>query len=249
MKKMMIVGAALMLVGAGCFGGNVNDEMHDGDDVVMNADRVELADGSYVLDLEASSLSWVAAKAVGASHNGTFALNGGTVEVRDGQFASVEVEIGVADLEVLDMEGEDPVETHLRSDDFFNVEEFPTAQFSLTSVEGAEYVMSEMAIVGDLTLKDQIAAQNVMIDVAKSDSGFTVSGDFELDRTRWGITFGSGSFFDNLGDNVINDTVDMDLNLVFVAEGEGMMDDDSNDAEEKEEMMDEDEESSSENEK
>ena len=237
MKKMMIVGAALMLVGAGCFGGGAVEENNE---EMMNAERVEIEDGSYVLDVEASSLAWEAGKAVGATHDGTFGLNGGTVRVVDGQFASVELEINMEAIEVLDLEGDgkDNLEGHLSGEDFFDVENFPTAQFSLTSTGDAESVMSEMTIVGDLSMKDQIADQEVMVNVEDTDAGFDVMGSFELDRTRWGITFGSGSFFDNLGDNVINDVANMELDLVFVAEGEEMEDESEEEAEE--EMMDED---------
>ena len=36
-----------------------------------------------------------------------------------------------------------------------------------------------------------------------------------IDRTKFGIKYGSGSFFDNLGDNMIYDDFILDVNLKF----------------------------------
>jgi len=36
---------------------------------------------------------------------------------------------------------------------------------------------------------------------------YQIKGKFMLDRTKHNITYGSGSFFDDLGDRVINDEV------------------------------------------
>ena len=42
-------------------------------------------------------------------------------------------------------------------------------------------------------------------------------GTFQIDRTKWGITFGSGNFFSNLADNAIDDMISLELNLVAEA--------------------------------
>jgi hypothetical protein len=41
-----------------------------------------------------------------------------------------------------------------------------------------------------------------------------VDADFELDRTLWDVRFGSGKFFEDLGDNVIDDNFRVEAHVV-----------------------------------
>ena len=46
------------------------------------------------------------------------------------------------------------------------------------------------------------------------DGVYTAEGEFTLNRTLWEVRYGSNKFFDNLGDNVIDDNVDVKVKLV-----------------------------------
>jgi len=50
-------------------------------------------------------------------------------------------------------------------------------------------------------------------DLAVSDNSATTT--FKIDRTKFGIRYGSASFVDNLKDNAINDEFELTVNLVF----------------------------------
>jgi hypothetical protein len=43
----------------------------------------------------------------------------------------------------------------------------------------------------------------------------SASTAFEVDRTKYGIEYNSGSIFDGLGDRVIYDNFELAVNLVF----------------------------------
>jgi len=45
--------------------------------------------------------------------------------------------------------------------------------------------------------------------------GNTATTTFKVDRTKYGIKYGSGSFFDNLGDKTINDEFELTVSLQF----------------------------------
>jgi len=59
-----------------------------------------------------------------------------------------------------------------------------------------------------------MAELTFIADVTMDDSMLTATADIEFDRTQWGVIYGSGSFFDGLGDRVINDEVTMQVTLV-----------------------------------
>ena len=45
--------------------------------------------------------------------------------------------------------------------------------------------------------------------------GKTATANFSVDRTKYDIKYKSKNFFENLGDNVINDEFDLTVNLQF----------------------------------
>ncbi len=46
-------------------------------------------------------------------------------------------------------------------------------------------------------------------------NGDTATTQVTIDRTKYDVRYGSGSFFDNLGDKTIYDNFDLDINLKF----------------------------------
>ena len=48
----------------------------------------------------------------------------------------------------------------------------------------------------------------------QADGALVVTATTEIDRTKWGITFGSRSFFENLGENMVDDMVALDIALI-----------------------------------
>ena len=46
-------------------------------------------------------------------------------------------------------------------------------------------------------------------------NGNTATANLSVDRTKYSIRYGSGSFFDDLGDKTIYDEFDLKVNLAF----------------------------------
>ena len=64
---------------------------------------------------------------------------------------------------------------------------------------------------GDLTVKG--TTQPITFDLVMN--GSTGTAKVVIDRTKFGIRYGSGSFFDNLGDKAIYDDFELDITLNF----------------------------------
>ena len=108
-----------------------------------------------------------------------------------------------------DMEGgsEERLEGHLKSDDFFSVDKHPTATLSINSSE----LISEgkWNISADLSIKGY--THPVIFEMISSEQGW--SANLVFDRSKYDVRFRSGSFFENLGDKLIYDDIELSINL------------------------------------
>lgn len=66
-------------------------------------------------------------------------------------------------------------------------------------------------VVGDLTIKGH--TESVSVNMVVSEN--TATTTFNVDRTKYGVRYGSASFFDNLKDNAISDNFELAVNLTF----------------------------------
>jgi polyisoprenoid-binding protein YceI len=170
----------------------------------------------YKVDTKQSTLLWTGKKVTG-QHNGTISIASGEFAAEGNLIKEGTFEINVASLtdsDITDAEGNAKLVKHLKSDDFFGVEKFPTANFVITSVapkSGNEYIVK-----GNLTIKgktNEIEFPAVIVTEGKS---VIATAKITVDRSKYDIRYGSRSFFDNLGDKYIYDEFELDLKLVGV---------------------------------
>ncbi len=96
---------------------------------------------------------------------------------------------------------------HLNSDDFFSTANNPTSSLVFTNVESSG--KNSYKVTGDLTIKG--ITKPVTFDV--SIYGSKATATLKVDRTNYDVKYGSGSFFDNLGDKTIYDEFDLVVDL------------------------------------
>lgn len=94
---------------------------------------------------------------------------------------------------------------HLNSDDFFSTSNFKTATLVISSA--TKFSNGVAQVKGKLTIKG--ITHPVNFDVKQS--GKTYTAKVNVDRTLYDIRYGSGKFFDNLGDNTIDDIFTLDV--------------------------------------
>ncbi|GJM32115.1 MAG: lipid-binding protein [Saprospiraceae bacterium] len=168
----------------------------------------------YKADLSESVINWKAYKVTG-SHTGTVSLKSGNLEYTDGKLSGGSFDMDMAKLMVTDLEGEwkTKLEGHLKSEDFFGVEKYPTAKFVITQVV-SRGTPGDYKIVGNLTIKEKTQEIRFLSKVNEEEGKITASGETTIDRSRYDIRYGSGSFFENLGDKTIYDEFELSINLV-----------------------------------
>ncbi len=171
--------------------------------------------GSYTLNVQSSKLVWKADKVTG-SHTGNLQFKSGTLLTKDGKLTGGSFEVDMTTINDTDLEGEwkQKMDGHLKSEDFFNIEKYPTAKFEITKVEFTPTDRAAYKIVGKLTIKG--VTNEVMFNAKVSVDGKTLTAttEFKIDRTKWGIKYGSGQFFSDLGDKMINDEFLVTISLV-----------------------------------
>ncbi|HRK06771.1 MAG TPA: YceI family protein [Pseudobdellovibrionaceae bacterium] len=184
---------------------------------------------TLALDPSASRIRWVGKKVVGQQHDGTVAISGGQVEFDGNQLKGGEVSIDMKSIkndDLTDAAYNAKLTGHLKSDDFFGVEKHPTAKFKIKSVKPVKNAADAThEISGDLTIKGitHPARFNAKIEVKDPEPNKTKSaniaksasarGKLTIDRTKYNIRYGSGKFFEDLGDKMISDDFDLEINL------------------------------------
>ncbi|SDS11350.1 YceI family protein [Christiangramia echinicola] len=162
------------------------------------------------VDVEASTIAWTGEKVTG-SHNGTIELKSGHLMMEDDKIVGGEFVMDMSTITVTDLSGENKgkLEGHLKSEDFFGIEKHPEAKLVITSA--ASKGNGKFGIVGDLTIKNE--THPITFDL--SVNGDSAKTHLTIDRSKYNVRYGSGSFFDNLGDKTIYDNFELDVNLKF----------------------------------
>lgn len=170
---------------------------------------------TYTVDKSSSTLQWVGRKVVG-EHSGTIAISNGKLlwskqALKGGSF---EVDMrSVANTDLTDADYNKQLVDHLKSDDFFATEKYPKATFVITKVE--ETAKNQSMVTGDLTIKGVTKEVRFPATVQQEGNRLVARAKILVDRTQYGIKYGSGSFFDNLGDKAIDN--EFELNVALVA--------------------------------
>ncbi|MEQ8904366.1 YceI family protein [Ekhidna sp.] len=168
---------------------------------------------TYKVNIEKSTVEWVGKKVTG-QHNGVIDLKGGRLEMEDGKLVGGIFTIDMTTIEDKDLSGEykGKLEGHLKSDDFFGVEKYPTSTFVIT--KAVPQGPGRYKVIGNITIKEKTEQIQFTANVEEKEGKIYASATLTIDRSKFDVRFGSGSFFDNLGDKTIYDNFDLTVNLV-----------------------------------
>ncbi len=168
---------------------------------------------TYNVKVKESTIKWEGNK-VGGSHTGTIDLKEGGLILEDGFIKGGSFEIDMTSIANEDLTGDykAKLEGHLKSDDFFGVETFPTATFEITNAipQGPD----KYKIEGEITIKGITKQIKFPATVTGKGETLEASAEITVDRSDFDVKYGSGSFFDNLGDKVIYDDFILQVSLV-----------------------------------
>ncbi len=163
------------------------------------------------INLAKSTVKWTGNK-IGGSHNGDIKIKSGFVSFKNGEIVNGEVVIDMNSITNADLTDEgynQKLVGHLKSDDFFGVEKFPVSTFKVT--KATKFQNGKSTLTGVLTIKGR--SSTISYDVSRK--GNIYSTQLKVDRSKFDVRYGSNSFFDNLGDKVIDDIFILDIQLVL----------------------------------
>ncbi len=158
-----------------------------------------------------STVTWKAYKVTG-SHEGTISLKEGSLLFNGNKLTGGEFVIDMTTINTTDLEagkGKEKLDGHLHSDDFFATSKNPTSTLVFTKV--VPFNKNSYTVDGNLTIKGITKPVTFVVSVYGSKANATL----KIDRTKFDIKYGSGSFFDNLGDKTIYDEFDLVVDLAF----------------------------------
>ncbi len=176
--------------------------------------------GSKELKIDAanSQILWHAEKVVG-QHDGTVKVKDGTINVKDGKIVGGVVEIDLTSLDntdITDADSKGKLVGHLKSEDFFDVAKFPVSKLEITEVipiQNAASGQPNYNVKGNLTIRGVTKGITFPAALNITDSKVTGNSTFDIDRTEFGLKYGSGKFFEGLGDKMIKDNFTMKFNV------------------------------------
>jgi polyisoprenoid-binding protein YceI len=173
---------------------------------------------AFEVDNKNSKLIWTARKVTG-EHSGTINISSGTLNVesnslKNGSFKLDTRSITVTDIK--DADGNAKLTGHLKSDDFFAVEKYPTADFVITGIK--PQTNNQYDLTGKLTIKGITNDVSFPATIAIDKGKLTAKAKLKIDRTKYDIKFRSKNYFENLGDKAIYDDFDLDITLLANAQ-------------------------------
>lgn len=179
-----------------------------------------IEDGDYPIDLCESRVEWTGRNLIN-KHWGTIGLDSGNLTFKDGVLVAGEFHIDMEQIKCTDLDGDslhDILIDHLKSDDFFDTENFPKAKFEFMHsfpIGDATAGSNNYRLDGTLTLKGITKELSLNISYGLTPEGKPAAqADFSFDRTKWNVLYGSGKFFHRLAGHLVNDEISIQLRII-----------------------------------
>ena len=169
---------------------------------------------SYTINKSNATVKWEGSKITGSGHYGTIDLKESMLQMDGDKLVGGSFKVNMSTIKSTDLSGNmaAKLEGHLKSDDFFGVENYPEASFIITKVKpGSE--KNEFHVKGDLTIKKTTKQVDFPVTISWNDGQAVASATITIDRADFDVRYGSDRFFDNLGDKAINNEFTLNVDL------------------------------------
>ena len=162
------------------------------------------------INATSSAIEWLGKKVTG-KHNGTVNFKEGALIFKENKLKGGNFTVDMTSLTATDLSGEyqTKLNGHLKADDFFGTEKFPTSKLIFKKI--GTISPEVYRVTADLTIKG--ITKPVTFDMTVNENSAITT--FNVDRTKYDIKYGSKSFFGSIGDKAINDEFELKVNLKF----------------------------------
>ena len=168
-----------------------------------------------------STVAWRGFKTyVQSEHLGTVNVQEGAFEVADGKLVGGTITMDMNSITCTDLEDEGKrgyLEGHLKSQDFFFVDSFPTAVFEIVEVLDPSEATKYSTVTGNLTLRGTTNSITFPADVVVGEEGVKfMAPTFSIDRTLWGAKFhdrDDATIAESLKDDLIDHSIELTIKV------------------------------------
>ena len=183
-------------------------------DTSLPKPTLSLSSGDYTMDNDNSSIKWTGRELSTKSHYGSLQMKNGSLTVNTDGTVNGIIKIDMTTIDCEDLQGRSKasLERHLRSDDFFSVESHPIATLTFKS-EGGIGAGNKLAFNGDLEIKGISHPISFESELKSVDPKVSALVDMTFDRSKYNVRFRSGTFFQNLGDKLIYDDIEISVDI------------------------------------
>lgn len=206
MKKLLLTPVLACFVLASCVS---NPEGRKAE--TTEAAEVSQVEGQTVaIDTAKSEIVWSGHKVTGKHHGEIGLTDGQLVFDENGQLTGGDFLVNMHSIDVQDLEpGEyrDKLTGHLKSDDFFDVENHPEAEFTITSVSAGD-TENQVNIAGNLQIRGTTKNITFAADTSASNPDhFVANADFNIARSDWGVSYKGKA------DDLISEEINLKVHL------------------------------------
>lgn len=204
MKPIIIIYAMVF----GLFSCNTNENKTISSQSEIKSDGIETKDVTYFINTKESILQWKGSMIGLYAHEGTLSLLSGSLTLKNDTITNGVFTVDLNSMKTTDSDDlykkapREKLVGHLKSDDFFGVEKFPTAKFKIKKVE-------KNMLTGDLTIRGITNPEKITdITIINNNEIFSASGKLAFDRQKYGITYKN-----TMGDMVISDEITLTISI------------------------------------
>ena len=164
-----------------------------------------------ILDNTNSSIKWTGKEITTKTHYGSLKFKEGKINMKDDKIISGTFIVDMKSINCQDLSGSSKnyLESHLKSEDFFGVDIYPEASLTIKSSKRSNN--GNYLADGDITIKGITQPISFNISIQNNQG----KAELSFDRTKHNVTYRSGNFFQNLGDKLIYDDIEIEAQLTF----------------------------------
>jgi len=183
---------------------NNNQNQLSEEDLVNSVENVLIIpEGDYTLVTLEQTLTWKGESAI-KNHVGTLNINDAQISVTNGLisgFATIDMNSIIGDA------GEG-LDNHLKSADFFDVENYPNTSISFIENDDKTFtsLLKIKGIEKEIIFNPVFSYENDIL---------SLQVDTTFDRTQWGVMYSSSSLADTVKEKIINNDISVQTKLNF----------------------------------
>lgn len=211
MKQIITISAIALFIAVSC-NNSSNTSLETGDTLTIDSIAATSPSSQiWIVDRNASNILWKGTKPT-AEHIGTINIKEGNLSSENNKITGGRFVIDMTTImetsHANDPKSQNKLVSHLKSNDFFNVDSFPLSTFVLTKIE-------RDSVFGNLTIKAITRSIKFPVNITIEGAKLTAITGFDINRTDWEINYNSGKKLkDKLANTIISNTISYKITLV-----------------------------------